>query len=997
MNYLNAGLALVFSTLTLSVCVPLNLNAQVEGFTWFNALQSGEGRSDEIKRIRTAANGDVLVCGEFRGVKDFDPGEGKLLKTTSGQNTANPFVARYTAAGEPVWVRQLRAASTCEVNGMDVDADGNIYLVGYFNSLFYPDESNPEVVLVNNPEPNADMWMVSYTSNGEYRWGQMLGGASVDNLRAVSISGNRMIVGGHFSQTVDLDPGPGVFEVATGGGSGQVPFIASYDKDNGSFQWGFDIGGSIGFNRINDMCIDDEGNIYATGAFRLTKDFNPDPENEFLLTSQGNDDMFVASYTPEGSFRWANRGGSTSADTGLGVHWNNGTLFLTGEFRTTSNFSGGAEPVILVSAGNLDMFLATYEGFTGELLDVFGVGGAGNDSGEGIATDADGNVVVVGYFSDAVNFAPNDNEAVLATGTAATGFMASYTELGALNWVTDVQSEGQIRYSGMALHGSELRAVGRYSVSTDFDPSENEFILTSASNTNTNLFYSSYQQATGSFNTAFTCEDQVGGICETTALANRASGGVAATGTFIGTLHFPSGGSLFAASGQNAFVCTMDEAGELLQTAMLDASGDAIARDLIVDDEGSLYFIASFQGTGSFEAPNASIALGPTGNQARMLLVKMNEDLEVIWHQTYTGSSLQTPISIASHNDHIALTGNFQGTTEFSTEWSVTSNGNNDIFLVLLDKDGAVQWAYGFGSTGVDNAGSVGFDAEGNVLMGSSLRFTVNLDPAGQADPFAAGGTNRTAFSSYTIEGNYRWGYLHGQGNVIRSFAAIDENRFAAYGQFTDGFFGTDDEPVVLTSAGQADIYLAVYQNSGVLDTVFVLVGGPLNEEAWQMSTREGVIHFCGFARNGATFAYAQSVVLEAQFGQGFFGSLDLSQESLAVTIVPGQSGTATIKAFAMDGEDVRVGGRFSGLLGNIQVFASADAFVGLLGEFEIVEPTPCPGDFDGDGIVTAADLLLLLTAFGCQVDCAYDINGDGSTGVNDVLLFLSLFGTVCP
>jgi hypothetical protein len=55
-----------------------------------------------------------------------------------------------------------------------------------------------------------------------------------------------------------------------------------------------------------------------------------------------------------------------------------------------------------------------------------------------------------------------------------------------------------------------------------------------------------------------------------------------------------------------------------------------------------------------------------------------------------------------------------------------------------------------------------------------------------------------------------------------------------------------------------------------------------------------------------------------------------------------------------------------------------------------------CPGDMDNDGVVTVADMLLVLTDFGCVGNCPMDINGDGSTNVTDVLLVLSAFGTVC-
>jgi hypothetical protein len=55
-----------------------------------------------------------------------------------------------------------------------------------------------------------------------------------------------------------------------------------------------------------------------------------------------------------------------------------------------------------------------------------------------------------------------------------------------------------------------------------------------------------------------------------------------------------------------------------------------------------------------------------------------------------------------------------------------------------------------------------------------------------------------------------------------------------------------------------------------------------------------------------------------------------------------------------------------------------------------------CPGDVDGDLVVTVNDILNVLSEFGCLSGCTNDINGDGAVNVADVLLVLSAFGTIC-
>ena len=59
-------------------------------------------------------------------------------------------------------------------------------------------------------------------------------------------------------------------------------------------------------------------------------------------------------------------------------------------------------------------------------------------------------------------------------------------------------------------------------------------------------------------------------------------------------------------------------------------------------------------------------------------------------------------------------------------------------------------------------------------------------------------------------------------------------------------------------------------------------------------------------------------------------------------------------------------------------------------------ELVPCTGDVNSDGSITVADILIILSEFGCASSCAADVDGDGSVTVSDVLVVLSLFGNPC-
>ena len=59
-------------------------------------------------------------------------------------------------------------------------------------------------------------------------------------------------------------------------------------------------------------------------------------------------------------------------------------------------------------------------------------------------------------------------------------------------------------------------------------------------------------------------------------------------------------------------------------------------------------------------------------------------------------------------------------------------------------------------------------------------------------------------------------------------------------------------------------------------------------------------------------------------------------------------------------------------------------------------ESCSCPEDVNNDGIISVADILILLGEFGCVNNCAADINDDGGTNVQDILLLLASFGLEC-
>jgi hypothetical protein len=64
-------------------------------------------------------------------------------------------------------------------------------------------------------------------------------------------------------------------------------------------------------------------------------------------------------------------------------------------------------------------------------------------------------------------------------------------------------------------------------------------------------------------------------------------------------------------------------------------------------------------------------------------------------------------------------------------------------------------------------------------------------------------------------------------------------------------------------------------------------------------------------------------------------------------------------------------------------------------GDVTGAEIAPCAGDFNGDGLRNATDLLMLLGNWGGSG--IGDMNNDGTVNSSDQLAFLVVFATACP
>jgi hypothetical protein len=201
-----------------------------------------------------------------------------------------------------------------------------------------------------------------------------------------------------------------------------------------------------------------------------------------LLQSFGGLDFFLARLAPTLGLEWAIHGGGAGNDvisTGGIALASNGVTYVAGTFTGTASVGPGAGSQLLVSHGDVDVFIADYDenGTWASFARTFG--GTGTESVASFARDASGNLFLGGSFQGSVDFDPGAGTRVvnsLSTSPAADGYVLSLTPAGDLRWVDPIRAaitgDGFVTIAnGLSLAGDgTIWAVGRFFGLVDFDP-----------------------------------------------------------------------------------------------------------------------------------------------------------------------------------------------------------------------------------------------------------------------------------------------------------------------------------------------------------------------------------------------------------------------------------------------------------------------------------------------------------------------------------------------
>lgn len=458
--------------ITLIICLLIAttaLNAQY--FQW--AKQMGGTSLDNGQAICVDPSGNLYTTGYFEGAADFDPGPTTTIFTSAGYEDV--FVQKMDASGNFIWARSFGGVGNDQAYSINTDAAGNIYTIGTFTASGDYDPGPGTVNLIC--KGNRDVFIQKMDAAGNFLWARSLGDLGNDEGWSCSVDalGNVYTVG-HFSGTVDFDPGPDSTKFTSAGN--MDVFIQKMDAA-GNFVWAKSIGG-VGNEEAYAVCIDGAGNVYLTGYFASTVDFDPGPATN-NITGPGNSDIYVLKLDASGNFLWARVFGGTNNEVPKAICTDNaGNVYTTGSFKATGDYDPGPGTALLGLISVEDIFVQKMDS-AGNFQWARAFGGFYIDNAFSIKTDAAGNVYTMGSYNNTVDFDPGAGITNLYSEGSEDVFVQKMDAAGNFLWAQSLGGGGQDHGRSICVDAAgDIYTTGFFATVADFDPGAGTFNLTTA-------------------------------------------------------------------------------------------------------------------------------------------------------------------------------------------------------------------------------------------------------------------------------------------------------------------------------------------------------------------------------------------------------------------------------------------------------------------------------------------------------------------------------------
>ena len=446
-----------------------------QSFKW--AAQIGGTDYESGEDIAFDSSGNVYMLGIFNSTADFDPGAGSYNLTSAGAQDI--YIVKLDSNKTFIWA--VRAGGSHQDFSYSIAVKGNsVYACGYFKDTadFDPGPGTNNLVAAGG----SDIFILKLDTASNFGWVKQIGGTGDDMAEKLTLdNAGNILVCGEFQNTVDFDPGGGVQNMTSNGSADA--YVLKLDAI-GNYVWSGHFGNNPG-QFAYGIAADATNDIYVTGGFYGTTDFDPGPAIYNMSTTGFNSNIYVLKWSAAGNFIWAgNMGNSSGGDWGAAIKTDAaGNPVITGTYFGTVDFDPGAGTFNLNAAGsNGDIFVVKLTSLTGAFMFAGSMGGTGLDQPYGLALNDAGAIYVTGLYSLTADFDPGATVFNLTASGPGDVFIVELDASGNFLWAYGFGGTDNDFARGLNTGGSDVYVSGVFAYTPDFDPGVPVYNLSSFSN-----------------------------------------------------------------------------------------------------------------------------------------------------------------------------------------------------------------------------------------------------------------------------------------------------------------------------------------------------------------------------------------------------------------------------------------------------------------------------------------------------------------------------------
>ena len=317
-----------------------SISGNSQTYEWAKGM--GSSGHDQAESIVVDVNGNSYTTGWFRNTVDFDPGVGVQNITSNG--SVDMFVLKLDANGDFVWVKQLGGIWDEQAYGIVINSSGDLLISGFFQNTV---DFDPGAGVHNlSTQGGEDMFLLKLNQQGDFVWVKHFDGTTQNTTDCYDISldnNDNIYMTGRFNDATDFDAGMGN-EILYSLVGGYSVFVLKLNP-NGDFIWVKQMDG-ISNTFGKSIGVDGNGNVFVTGEYKNTVDFDPGA-NIHNLISVGYVDVFIQKLDISGNFDWAYSFGNTAYDRAYDLTTDdNNAVYFTGNVGVSDFNVDGTGPAM---------------------------------------------------------------------------------------------------------------------------------------------------------------------------------------------------------------------------------------------------------------------------------------------------------------------------------------------------------------------------------------------------------------------------------------------------------------------------------------------------------------------------------------------------------------------------------------------------------------------------------------------------------------------------